>query len=1105
MINTASRERERERERDYLPQAGVTLTDFFKKFFSKKVAALVFCAVFLFFGVASHANATDITGASWPISGAATTGTTGFSSITGGTHVGSVDLPPGSTSTGYITGANNTTLGFRVDGTAVPLQTDNDYWLRYWVRASRNGTTLAADGALVNHQYVIDGSTKLNNVWYLRNNSVSNGFGFGVGEFLPGGTTLGINGTTASAAPAMLPFNQWSEITVHLHKDGKNGEYAMYFNRSLVRLRKDIPTVQHRATFTVDASTDIITSVSHNMVEGETVTLTTTGVLPAGLSTVTTYYVRNPLTNTFQLSLTSGGAVIDITNVGTGVHTYDNGGISLVALGSQWAMSLTGINGVTWQIAGPISTSSQATITNTPLIDTFTTSNDWVTKVYPTSYNNLIYGGDFWQQTAGSMSVTATDYCSGGACPLSKRFILSGSATDTATLSTNMDIGSLPYNSDGWATLFFPMIYLPSSGVLNIVINDTVGNSIYQVDISDGFLKQSGVNKAPWTQGDRYFLALHFSNSGQVNYSLHDLTADVLSQNFWSGQLASWTPQTIGRVNYIATRGSASLELDGLAIARWLPLFGLDSLTAAPTNLLTPVLVTANHVTGSLVMADELTMLPGAMYFYHANNIPRFFAWGIIGRSGRTRQNFTDNILPYMTYTRGVVMTFIDGGSINDIGPIGSNESIRTTVVNTLISQLNSAISQFTGSQNKVWLTTMIDRVQGSTYTSTQRNAILDYNIGIRNLHQTFPFVYFSDPANDIADHSTLFSIGDDTHFNAAGDITYSTNMVVDMVNNPPTNIGISSITRDSASQLTVTALTAEDFGSGLNVTPYYFTETSGNPGGSSSSDWQTSTAFVDTGLSANTQYTYEVKARDANLNQSAYSATVSKYTLAPTPTNFSAHTNSDSITVSADIFTNSTNASSGYYFSRSGGGNSGWIQTNSWEETGLACGTSYSYSVKYRNGDGVETDQSSVTGSTNSCGGGMIWGSGPNAPGYQRGVVAQAVAQTATLGGGPVSKLATAIASTTPAMVQSSKRLIFPKNLKLWDKGEDVRGLQKFLNMHKFMVSKNGVGSLGHESFTFGLATYRALVRFQRANGIQPTGYLGPITRRSIANMSAN
>ena len=92
--------------------------------------------------------------------------------------------------------------------------------------------------------------------------------------------------------------------------------------------------------------------------------------------------------------------------------------------------------------------------------------------------------------------------------------------------------------------------------------------------------------------------------------------------------------------------------------------------------------------------------------------------------------------------------------------------------------------------------------------------------------------------------------------------------------NVPPTNIGIAYITIDSPTQLTVTADIPTDSGSGLASSPYWFTETTGNPGSSSSTDWQSSNTFTDSGLTSNVQYTYKVKVKDAAGNISDYSTT---------------------------------------------------------------------------------------------------------------------------------------------------------------------------------------------------------------------------------------
>jgi peptidoglycan hydrolase-like protein with peptidoglycan-binding domain len=40
---------------------------------------------------------------------------------------------------------------------------------------------------------------------------------------------------------------------------------------------------------------------------------------------------------------------------------------------------------------------------------------------------------------------------------------------------------------------------------------------------------------------------------------------------------------------------------------------------------------------------------------------------------------------------------------------------------------------------------------------------------------------------------------------------------------------------------------------------------------------------------------------------------------------------------------------------------------------------------------------------------------------------------------------------------------------------------------------------SRGHETDYFGLKTFQALKRFQKAHGLPATGYLGPLTRAAI------
>lgn len=70
--------------------------------------------------------------------------------------------------------------------------------------------------------------------------------------------------------------------------------------------------------YTVNTTADTVT-VQKNVFENDTqVYLSTSDTYPTPLDGVTTYYVVNSTGLTFQLSLTSGGAAINITSTGVG-------------------------------------------------------------------------------------------------------------------------------------------------------------------------------------------------------------------------------------------------------------------------------------------------------------------------------------------------------------------------------------------------------------------------------------------------------------------------------------------------------------------------------------------------------------------------------------------------------------------------------------------------------------------------------------------------------------------------------------------------------------------------------------------------------------------
>jgi hypothetical protein len=93
-------------------------------------------------------------------------------------------------------------------------------------------------------------------------------------------------------------------------------------------------------TFTVVAATDLFTSAGHTLADGDPVTVSSTGTLPAPLAPVTVYYARDVAGDDFKLASTPGGVAIDITNTGTGVHTVQE--VSRVAISAPAGQTLDG-------------------------------------------------------------------------------------------------------------------------------------------------------------------------------------------------------------------------------------------------------------------------------------------------------------------------------------------------------------------------------------------------------------------------------------------------------------------------------------------------------------------------------------------------------------------------------------------------------------------------------------------------------------------------------------------------------------------------------------------------------------------------------------------
>jgi hypothetical protein len=122
-------------------------------------------------------------------------------------------------------------------------------------------------------------------------------------------------------------------------------------------------------------------------------------------------------------------------------------------------------------------------------------------------------------------------------------------------------------------------------------------------------------------------------------------------------------------------------------------------------------------------------------------------------------------------------------------------------------------------------------------------------------------------------------------------------------------------------------------------------------------SGWkQNNELWTSHSLSPNTLYSFRAKARNGDAIETGYCPSASRLTLANQPGTAS-FSNITQTCIRVN-WTPNGNPDGTQYFceNTSMGTNSGWITETFWDSCGLVCGTSYSFRVKSRNRDGIES-----------------------------------------------------------------------------------------------------------------------------------------------------
>lgn len=102
------------------------------------------------------------------------------------------------------------------------------------------------------------------------------------------------------------------------------GDFIRYVAANVHKVYQS--TVGSRAAVTISiAAPGVVTWNAHGLVDGTPIQFTTTGALPTGITAGTTYYVKSPTTNSFNLATTVGGAAITTSGSQSGTHTATAG------------------------------------------------------------------------------------------------------------------------------------------------------------------------------------------------------------------------------------------------------------------------------------------------------------------------------------------------------------------------------------------------------------------------------------------------------------------------------------------------------------------------------------------------------------------------------------------------------------------------------------------------------------------------------------------------------------------------------------------------------------------------------------------------------------
>lgn len=132
--------------------------------------------------------------------------------------------------------------------------------------------------------------------------------------------------TLGAAGDTLLPLN-----TIIHHANGDPVDLSLYTVTFVMEEEDGDAELAETATgvtahptqaFTVDATTEHLKCNAHGVQIGDVVIVASTTTLPAGLTAATRYFATDVSPDRFKLEAYPGAGPINITDTGTGTHTF---------------------------------------------------------------------------------------------------------------------------------------------------------------------------------------------------------------------------------------------------------------------------------------------------------------------------------------------------------------------------------------------------------------------------------------------------------------------------------------------------------------------------------------------------------------------------------------------------------------------------------------------------------------------------------------------------------------------------------------------------------------------------------------------------------------